>query len=119
MDGVKEFLVLHYRAAARRDNPYWQATKTRQIPDDLEFRLAQWETLLPDDRTIYPHYHGFESYSWNVMTIGLGYQPRSARPALAHIDPARARAEFATTREQAAQLVEKLPSVREYLQHIH
>lgn len=119
IDGVKEFLVLHYRAATRRDNPYWEATKTRPIPPELERRLAQWELLLPDDRTIYPYYHGFESYSWNVMAIGLGHQPKRSRPALSHVDPARARAEFATVSEQAAHLVDKLPGVHEYLQHIH
>ncbi len=119
IDGVKEFLVLHYRAAAREDTPYWKATKTRETPGELASRLSCWQTILPDDAGIYPHYHGFESYSWIVMAIGLGYQPRTARPALSMIDSRSARAEFTNVADQAARLVGKLPSAYEYLRHIH
>jgi len=119
MDGVREFLVLHYRAARREDKPYWKATKTRAVPAELTGRLDHWQTMLPDDRTIYPHYHGFEAYSWIAMAIGLGGQPQAARPALSHMDAGPAEAEFALLSQQAARLVEKLPSVYEYLQHVH
>ncbi len=39
MDGVREFLVLHYYAAAREDNQYWRDAKTRPLPDGLAERL--------------------------------------------------------------------------------
>ncbi|GAA0398883.1 tryptophan halogenase [Acrocarpospora corrugata] len=119
VDGVKEFLVLHYRAAGRDDTPYWKEAKVRAIPDGLAPRLTTATSVLLDDNSIYPSYHGFEVYSWNTMLLGLGYQPRGARPALAHIDPTRARLAFSTLKRDARQLVDGLPSVREYLNSIN
>src|SRR6476469_3050032 len=64
VDGVKEFLVLHYRAADREDTPYWKETKTRVLPENVRETLDLAEVQLLDEETIYPFYHGFESYSW-------------------------------------------------------
>jgi flavin-dependent dehydrogenase len=72
IDGVKEFLVLHYRGSARTDSPYWKATKTREIPAALSERLLTWRSELPDEENVYLYYHGFEPYSWITMLIGLG-----------------------------------------------
>lgn len=119
VDGVKEFLVLHYRAAQRQDNAYWKEAQIREIPDGLAERIALASSTLLDEQTMYPHYHGFEPYSWNSMLIGLGMQPKHARPALAHIDPARARAEFATVKRNAERLVTALPSCSDYLASIN
>jgi tryptophan halogenase len=118
IDGVKEFLSLHYRAARRDDTPYWKEAKTREVPGALAERLELASSLLLDESSVYPYYHGFETYSWNTMLLGLGWQP-PARPALAHLDPAGALAEFETLRRDAAHLVATLPSCQEYLATIH
>lgn len=116
LDGVRDFLVLHYRCAARADNRYWQATKERPMPDGLAERLDLWSSMLPDSSSVYPHYHGFESYSYNVMLLGLGgHVPRGHRSALDLLPPDAANREFAKVREQAADLVATLPSQAEYL----
>lgn len=119
VDGVKEFLVLHYRAAQRDDTPYWKEAKVRDIPDGLAERLELAESLLLEENTIYPRYHGFEAYSWNTMLLGLGAGPAAARPALELADDARAKAEFAAVRRDAEQLVAALPSCGEYLATIN
>jgi flavin-dependent dehydrogenase len=119
VDGVKEFLCLHYWAAARADTPYWRETNLRKIPDGLAERMETASSHLLDDATIYPYYHGFEAYSWNTMLLGLGRAPARPRPALRHIEPTRAMAELARVRADAARLVATLPSCREYLEHIN
>jgi tryptophan halogenase len=118
VDGVKEFLVLHYRVARRDDSPYWKEAKIRKIPDGLAERLEHASSLLLDESTIYPHYHGFEPYSWNTMLLGLGHRP-SPRPALSLMDPAGARREFAAVRRDAETVTAALPSCRGYLASIH
>jgi tryptophan halogenase len=117
VDGVKEFLVLHYRGAARNDTPYWKETKVRAIPERLAEALDQTTSLF-DVPSVYPYYHGFEMYSWNTMRLGLGARP-PARPALGLIDPAGARAQFAAVRRDAERLTAALPSCREYLDRIN
>ncbi|MFJ1764719.1 tryptophan halogenase family protein [Amycolatopsis sp. NPDC088138] len=115
IDGVREFLVMHYVAAARNDTPYWKATKTRAVPEALAERMRLWETVLPDERNIYPHFHGFESYSWRVVLIGLGAQPHRPRPALALADTTAARAALADVPRRARRLAAGLPGCHNYL----
>lgn len=119
MDGVRDFLVLHYRAARREDTPYWKATKTRPVPDSLRDPLQAWTRLLPDASTIYPHFHGFEPYSWRVMLIGLGAQPRMSRPTLAHLDAAPALSKMAAIGRRAERFARELPSCYEYLAQLN
>jgi tryptophan halogenase len=118
VDGVKEFLVLHYAAAQRNDNSYWRDAKTRAVPDGLAERLNRAKSHLLDEETIYPYYHGFESYSWNTMLLGLGSGPRHGRPVLRHLDAAPARKEFSQLAAEAALMTERLPSCYDYLTSI-
>lgn len=114
MDGVREFLCLHYRAAARTDTPYWAATKERALPDGLTERLALWSHVLPDEETMYPYYHGFEPYSYIAMLMGLGGIPLRHRGALELLDPAPARHEWDRLRRDGRRLVQELPSHYDY-----
>lgn len=59
---------------------------------------------------MYPHYHGFESYSWNTLLLGLGGASAGTRPALSYMDPVNAYEEFDRLRSEAKIMVEKLPS---------
>src|SRR2546429_278134 len=71
IDGVREFLTIHYIASDRDDTPYWRAAKAVEMPESLRERLQIWRSLLPTSRSIYPAFHGFEDYSWSVMLLGL------------------------------------------------
>lgn len=118
IDGVRDFLVLHYRASDRCDTPFWRATKQVLVPESLRERLALWKVRLPNARSINPAYHGFEFYSYSVMLLGLGYRPGGSLPVLDHLDDANARKAFAAIREQRERLVASLPSQVEYLTHV-
>lgn len=114
MDGVREFLVLHYHGAARADNEYWRDTKTRKIPDSLAERIEQWRTKLPHPESVYPYYHGFEAYSYVCMVLGLGGIPLKPSPALRMLDPSAAQREFRLLASQAEDLRRTLPSQYAY-----
>ena len=115
IDGVHEFLVLHYYAAARADNAYWKATKERELPERLRERLDGWHYRLPDSETIWPYYHGFEAYSYTAMLLGLGGFECRPRPALSLIDPSAAKRELAEVAREAERLAVELPSHYEFL----
>jgi len=119
VDGVKEFLVLHYRAAQRDDTPYWKEAKVRAIPDGLAEKLEIARTMLLDEETIYPYYHGFETYSWNTMLLGLGQVPTTSRAALPLIDANNAREHFDTLCQDARRIAASLPRCYEYLASIN
>lgn len=119
IDGVLEFLTLHYRASDRRDTPFWRATETGiEVPEGLAERLRLWRRRLPNQRNVNPHYHGFESYSYSVMLLGLSGPLEASLPALDLLNPARALAAFEALRTRTARLVASLPSQYEYLTHV-
>jgi flavin-dependent dehydrogenase len=115
LDGVREFLTVHYRGAARADTDYWKATKTRELPDGLMERLCLWSRKLPDSESMYPHYHGFEPYSYIAMLTGLGGLPLTHRSALELLDGRLAEAQMEQMRVQAERLAGELPSHHRYL----
>jgi tryptophan halogenase len=116
IDGVRDFLILHYQASTRCDTPFWKAAMHELvIPDSLKEHLDTWKVRLPNNRNINQHYHGFESYSYSVMLLGLGYRPANNLPVLNHINDRRSRAVFREIKERADHLCKTLPSQYEYL----
>jgi flavin-dependent dehydrogenase len=118
IDGVRDFLVLHYCTTERTDNDFWRATKEVALSSDLKERLDIWKYRLPNAKNINPTYHGFEFYSYSVMLLGLNYRPQRSLPALDHMDDTNALAAFRALRERTNRLVATLPSQLEYLQHL-
>lgn len=117
VDGVREFLALHYRTAGRSDTPYWKDAHQRLLPDGLAERMDHWRRGIPEPDTIYPYYHGFEPYSYICMLMGLGGLPLQARPVLGMLDDGTARQEFQRVRARAERVIETLPGHLEYLRH--
>ncbi|HLJ89343.1 MAG TPA: tryptophan halogenase family protein [Candidatus Angelobacter sp.] len=116
IDGVRDFLILHYAASSRNDTPFWKATKTDfSITPELRERLQLWKRRLPTNRNINPKYHGFEAYSYAVMLLGLGYYPDTSLPLLGYKDDHRAWAAFDGIQQESLRLVETLPPLHDYL----
>jgi tryptophan halogenase len=118
IDGIREFLTVHYRASARADTPYWRDTKLVKAPDSLEERLKIWRSRLPGVRNIYQPFHGFEAYSYSVILLGMGYLPETYLPSLEYRDEPGAREMFHAVRAKAERLAQTLPSHYEYLRHL-
>ena len=105
MDGVREFLTLHYVASTRQDNAFWKATKQElAVPDGLRERLKLWQHRLPTDRNINPNYHGFPAYSYCVMLLGLRRVPKQSLPVLNHMPDTEALLTFEAIRDKARQV---------------
>lgn len=118
IDGVRDFLTLHFYASDREDTPFWRATKNVRLSPDLQEKLRLWKTRLPNNKNINPHYHGFESYSYSVMLLGLNYQPDRSLPVLDLMDNSRAALEFQAIQAKAMRLANSLPSQYEYLTQV-
>lgn len=118
MDGVREFLVLHYQGAKRADTQYWRDTNTRAVPDALAERLEQWRSKVPDAGSTYPRYHGLPPYSYNCILLGTGGIDVPPSPALDLIDEKDALTEFQLIKDKARTLVKSLPTQNEYFQRM-
>jgi tryptophan 6-halogenase len=118
MDGVREFLIIHYKAAARNDTEYWKDVKDRPIPDELTARIETWKHQLPDTETIFPYYHGIPPHSYICIILGMGGIELRPSPALRFADETAARKEFEEIRGSAQSLIGSLPTQYEYFTHM-
>ena len=118
IDGVRHFLTLHYRASDRRDTEFWRATQSTVLPAELSERMSLWKRRLPNAKSINPSYHGFESYSYSVMLLGLNHQPEVSLPVLEFLDDRNALEAFRKVRRKSEHLVATLPTQYEYLSHV-
>jgi tryptophan 6-halogenase len=118
IDGVRHFLTLHYRASDRRDTEFWRATQNTVLPAELAERMTLWKKRLPNAKNVNPFYHGFESYSYSVMLLGLNHQPEHSLPVLDFLDDRNALEAFRKMRRKSEYLVNTLPSQYEYLSHV-
>ena len=115
IDGVRDFLSLHYQASDRDDTPYWRDTKNIVVSPEMQERLDIWSARLPDEKNIYPYYHGFGAHSWSIMLLGLTRGPASSLPRLDGASIEAAAAMFEQIRTDGDQLAATLPSAHEYL----
>ena len=119
IDGVRDFLILHYYASDRADTPFWKATKQDiVISEELREKLRLWKTILPNNKNINQNYHGFESYSYSVMLLGLNYIPEASLPILDLIDDHNAVSVFNEIKQKAEYLSATLPSQYNYLNYL-
>jgi hypothetical protein len=120
IDGVREFLTLHYYASTRLDSAFWKSTKRDiVVSETLKEGISLWKTRLPTARSVPPTYHGFEAYSYSVMLLGLGCRPTGNLPSLNHIDESAAIAAFQLVSDRSRHLTMTLPSQYDYLCGLH
>ncbi|EQC00145.1 MULTISPECIES: tryptophan halogenase family protein [Photorhabdus] len=119
VDGVKEFLLLHFSLAQRNDTLYWKEWKNIELPKELLKKIMLAKDHLLDKETIYPFYHGFEEYSWNTMILGLSSGSLTSKPALSLMIPDKADEILLQHHVKAKKMVSGLPTCHEYLQYLH
>jgi tryptophan halogenase len=120
VDGVRDFLVMHYHCSDRVDTPFWQATKTDLVvPDELAQRLALWCQRLPSASSVNPRYHGFYPYSYVVMMLGMTERRPPSHPLMEFVDPLRVDPAFAALRKARRELCAMLPTHRDYLDALY
>jgi tryptophan halogenase len=117
IDGVREFLTIHYCATDRDDTQYWRDMKALQLPPALAERMQIFRARLPGVRNIYQPFHGFEAYSWSVMLLGMNHVPEGYLASLDNVDDTEAVVMFEEIQRRSRMLVETLPSQYEYLKH--
>jgi tryptophan 7-halogenase len=77
MDGIKDFLILHYHATKGRDDPLWQHTRHMTLPDTLLEREEQYRR---SGRLMLGSEELFREASWLAVLNGqeisaTGYSP--------------------------------------------
>lgn len=88
-EGIRDYIVCHYRAAQRRDTPYWQdATSHDHLSDSLKGIFTAWFTGrdLVDEISRQKIEGCYNTISWHCLLAGYGNFPDPAK--LRPIEPA-------------------------------
>jgi tryptophan halogenase len=77
---VRDFLVLHYYANERGDEPFWNYCRNMHLPETLQRRLALFR-----EGGRFLRFEGelFSNASWVAVMLGQNIIPNSIDPAVA------------------------------------
>ena len=111
-DRVRDFLVLHYVAAGRRGEPFWDDVAAVAPPASLEHTLSLFR-----ERGRLPFYEEetFSRDSWLAVLLGQGQVPQRVDPLTDLVPPESAEAAMARMHGALASLPASLPSHSAYL----
>ncbi len=76
-DEVRDFIILHYCLAGRRDTPFWQYCATMSLPDSL---LSRIDLYRETGRILPKPFEIFSDLSWFYVFEGLGVEPAASDP---------------------------------------
>ncbi|QHJ12391.1 Flavin-dependent tryptophan halogenase PrnA [Paraglaciecola mesophila] len=114
IDNIRDFIVLHYHATARRDSAFWRYCKDMPIPKTLQERMQQFAQS--------GHVHQgqgelFGEASWLQVMLGQGITPSTYHP-IVDLMPAQELTDFLTSiKQQTARRVGSLPDHLAFIRH--
>ncbi len=115
IENIRDFLILHYAANNRDNDPFWQERKTIGFTPSLEnkvnlFRAAGQLKRREEDL--------FSITSWLAVLLGQGIYPEGYSALVDQTDPNKIREILAMLRQQTAQAAQALPLHTDFLASI-
>ncbi|WP_374528498.1 tryptophan halogenase family protein [Novosphingobium sp.] len=74
---IRDFIILHYKATARDDTPFWNYCRNMDVPDTLQCKIDLW---MANGRIFREDEELFAEESWIQVFIGQGLIPRAYDP---------------------------------------
>ena len=81
-DRIRDFLVLHYKATARDDTPFWRQCREMAIPPELQ---ANIDLFRDSGRFFRNGSEMFAEISWIQVMVGQGILPQAYHPLVDRI----------------------------------
>ncbi|KQM13655.1 tryptophan halogenase [Sphingomonas sp. Leaf24] len=106
MDGIKDFLILHYHATSGRSEPLWQHCRTMELPATLVARETQYRR---SGRLILDGDELFRDASWLAVLNGQGIVAQGYNPLADAIDADGNRAQVRQIADVIARAAPTLP----------
>ena len=79
-EGVRDFIIAHYKLSSRADTPFWQQCQAMTIPDSLNEKLSVFGAC---GRVYQDGEELFGAESWIMVLLGQGLIPQAPDPAVA------------------------------------
>jgi len=114
-DRARDFVLLHYAAANRPDDPFWHDAASRPLPASLEHTLLEWR-----ERGRLPFYEEetFSRDSWAALLIGQSMIPRRLDPLLGSVPEKDSKRAMEQLRSAIQTAVAQAPPQAIYLRNL-
>lgn len=113
-NGIRDFLILHYKATSRDDSDFWNYCRTMDVPDSLTEKTELFRSnglIFREDDEL------FTETSWAAVMMGQGIEMMGHNPMADTIVSPKIRQEFDEIEKSIAYLVKHMPDHAQYLQH--
>ncbi len=115
MEGIRDFIILHYHLNAREGEPFWDGCRTLDIPESLASRIA----LFRENATAFQASDElFRVDSWVQVMLGQGLQPLAHHRLGSMIGRERLERSLSEMAHGVKQAVAGLPSHQAFLDHL-
>jgi tryptophan halogenase len=112
IEGVRDFIVLHYHLNERTDSDFWRDCREMKVPNSLAERIG----LFRDAAHAFQDSHDlFRVDSWIQVMLGQRLTPLSYHPAAQIIPEAQLRQSLEALKSNIARAVDTMPTHEEWL----
>ncbi|CAL4869923.1 Flavin-dependent tryptophan halogenase PrnA (plasmid) [Asticcacaulis sp. MM231] len=106
-EGIRDFIILHYKATARDDSDFWNYCRTMAVPDSLTYKIEHFRA---SSRLVVTASDLFQPMSWLSVMLGQEIEPVGYDPLADIIPSQRMNAEFDAMRTRISQAAQAMPA---------
>ncbi len=106
IEGIRDFIILHYHVTNRTDSPMWRACREMAVPESLRHRIQMFRDTA---RVNISADELFAENSWVQVMMGQGIVPASHHPITRQMDDRALGAFLAEIRKDVARRLMALP----------
>jgi tryptophan halogenase len=113
LEGIRDFIILHYHATSREDSEFWRYCKNMSVPDSLSHRLELFREsglYFQGDREL------FRTDSWLHVMMGQGIMPENYHWIFKTMSDEELVGHLTNTRKTIAEAVAKMPTHQEFVE---
>ncbi|ESQ91228.1 hypothetical protein ABAC460_06600 [Asticcacaulis sp. AC460] len=111
-EGVKDFIIAHYKVTERDDTPFWRHVQQMSIPDSLQ---ARFDVFRATSQTLAREPELFREVSWVAVMTGQGIVPEDYHPAADTMDADDLRLQLGRWRTAVVERVKSLPMHEDFI----
>lgn len=113
MEKIRDFVILHYHLNNRHNEPFWDDCRSMALPESLQHKLELYQN---SGYLQHEHDDVFTEGSWLSVLVGQGLLPLHTMQMINTMPDAQLDKYMNNVRQQIAELSDKMPRHRDYLQ---
>ena len=81
-EGIRDFIILHYKLTKRNDSPFWRECRSKSVPADLQRKI---DLFAKTGKVFREQDDLFDENSWSQVLLGQGLFPQTYHPMVEQI----------------------------------